>query len=59
MNEKVFTNAKIVLANEVVHGSLKIANGKIEDISTRNVSISSALDMDGDLLLPGLVELPH
>ncbi|KKJ76738.1 phosphonate metabolism protein PhnM [Kiloniella litopenaei] len=57
MNEKVFTNAKIVLANEVVHGSLKIANGKIEDISTRNVSISSALDMDGDLLLPGLVEL--
>ncbi|MFD2206543.1 alpha-D-ribose 1-methylphosphonate 5-triphosphate diphosphatase [Kiloniella antarctica] len=57
MSEQVFTNAKIVLADEVINGTLCVRDGKIQDISDRNSSLSSAHDLNKDLLLPGLVEL--
>lgn len=57
MRESIITNAKIVLADEVIDGALKIVDGKIEDISTTRCSSGSALDFEGDMLIPGLVEL--
>ena len=57
MNEQIFTNAKIVMANEVVDGTLTLRDDKIYDISHGNSDLPVAINMGGDLLLPGLVEL--
>jgi len=56
--EQVFTNARLVLADEVIHGSIKVINGVIADISSGVLSLtSSAIDCGNNYLLPGLVEL--
>ncbi|QPC86154.1 alpha-D-ribose 1-methylphosphonate 5-triphosphate diphosphatase [Mesorhizobium sp. NBSH29] len=52
--ETVLTNARIVLADEVIHGTVQIRDGKICDISAIS---AQGEDMDGDFLIPGLVEL--
>ncbi|MEP3245673.1 MAG: alpha-D-ribose 1-methylphosphonate 5-triphosphate diphosphatase [Sneathiella sp.] len=57
MTEQIYTNAKIVLADEVLEGSIVVKNGKIADISNGNSEAGSAIDFDGDYLMPGLVEL--
>jgi alpha-D-ribose 1-methylphosphonate 5-triphosphate diphosphatase len=55
MTETVLTNANIVLADEVVPGTLVLRNGKIAEIARGGVR--SGEDMQGDFLIPGLVEL--
>ncbi len=55
MTEQVFTNARIVLEDHVVHGSLQIRDGLIADVSEG--SVASGEDLEGDYLIPGLVEL--
>jgi len=54
-NETVLRNARIVLADDVVLGSLKLVDGRIADISAG--ASSTGEDMEGDFLTPGLVEL--
>lgn len=54
--ELLFKNANIVLPNEVVQGNLLIRDGQIADISTGTAN-SAGEDLDGDYLVPGLVEL--
>ncbi len=53
--ETVLGNARIVLADEVVHGSVLIRDGVIAEISPGGSAAGE--DLDGDHLLPGLVEL--
>ncbi len=53
--EQVFTNALIVLPDEVVEGSLLVREGRIADISAGPVR--GGVDCEGDHLLPGLLEL--
>ena len=55
--ETVFTNARLVLPDEVVTGSVKIAQGKITGIDQGGSQLSSAIDCEGDLVIPGLIEL--
>ena len=55
--ETVFCNARIVLAGEVVRGSLRIADDVIADIDTGARALPGAVDCEGQLLAPGLVEL--
>lgn len=57
MTEQIFTNAKLVLANEVIDGAVQIKDGRIVDVSDRPSNIPGAENMDGDYLMPGLVEL--
>ena len=57
MKETVLSNAQIVLNNEVVHGTLVIEGGVIKSIDHGVSNLSQAQDMEGDFLLPGLVEL--
>lgn len=57
MTEQIFTNAKLVLANEVIDGAVQVKGGKISDISDRPSNLPGAEDMGGDYLMPGLVEL--
>jgi len=55
MTETVLTNAQIVLADEVVSGTLVLRKGKIAEIAKG--ATRSGEDMHGDFLIPGLVEL--
>jgi alpha-D-ribose 1-methylphosphonate 5-triphosphate diphosphatase len=53
--EQVFSNARIVLEDEIVVGTLVVRDGKIADIAPG--SIRTGDDLDGDTLIPGCVEL--
>jgi alpha-D-ribose 1-methylphosphonate 5-triphosphate diphosphatase len=55
MTETIFRNAQIVLPDEMVTGSVRVADGVIAAIDTGVSSVGD--DLEGDLLLPGLVEL--
>ncbi|MBM7067962.1 alpha-D-ribose 1-methylphosphonate 5-triphosphate diphosphatase [Actibacterium sp. 188UL27-1] len=55
--ETVFANAQIVLADEVITGSLVVRDGMIAEIAQGAAVPLGALDCDGDLLAPGLIEL--
>jgi len=57
MNSKIFTNAEIVLADEVIHGTVTIKDGRIDAVDQGNTTVPDALDCGGDLLVPGLIEL--
>jgi alpha-D-ribose 1-methylphosphonate 5-triphosphate diphosphatase len=57
MTETILTNARVVLADRVIDGTVLARDGKIADISEgRSVSLRS-FDCDGDYLIPGLIEL--
>lgn len=50
-----FRNARIVLADEVIEGGLSTAEGRITTIDAGASTLGE--DMEGDFLIPGLVEL--
>jgi alpha-D-ribose 1-methylphosphonate 5-triphosphate diphosphatase len=54
MSETVLTNAHLVLADEIVLGSVLLRDGIIAEIGTPS---SIGDDMGGDYLMPGFVEL--
>ena len=55
MSEQVFRNARVVLADEIVEGSVAIRDGIITAID--GGPARSGDDFDGDYLIPGLIEL--
>lgn len=55
MNRLVLSNAKIVLADEVITGSLAVERGQIVAIDSGQSPKFD--DLDSDYLIPGLVEL--
>jgi alpha-D-ribose 1-methylphosphonate 5-triphosphate diphosphatase len=57
IGERVITNARIVMDNHVLSGTLQIRNGVIIDIAGGAYQGGAAEDWDDDYLLPGLVEL--
>jgi alpha-D-ribose 1-methylphosphonate 5-triphosphate diphosphatase len=52
-----FKNARIVLSEEVVPGSISVIEGMIGSIDAGGSVESGAEDCEGDFLIPGLVEL--
>lgn len=48
------SNAEIVLADQTMTGGIKITDGKITDIEE---GPSSGIDLEGDYLIPGLIDL--
>lgn len=58
MNETVFHNARIVLPDEIVDGAVVVRDGVIAEIGEgRSDNDRTGIDLEGDWLLPGLVEL--
>lgn len=57
MTELVLDNALLVLRDDVVSGHVVCRDGKIVAIGRGRAGIASAVDLDGDCLVPGLVEL--
>ncbi len=54
-SENVFRNARIVLPDEVVQGSVCVVDGRIAEIDPGASAVGE--DFGGDYLIPGLVEL--
>lgn len=52
-----FKNARLVLPTEVIQGQLHVANGQIAAIDSGHARNLSAVDMEGDYLMPGFVEI--
>ena len=57
MTETTLANAKLVLPTEVIHGAIRIENGHITAIDPGTAVPKGAIDCEGDLVLPGLIEL--
>jgi alpha-D-ribose 1-methylphosphonate 5-triphosphate diphosphatase len=53
----LLSNARLVMADEIVHGSLHCSNGLIQSITARSTSVPQAIDLEGDYLIPGMVEV--
>ncbi len=52
-----FTNAQLVLPNEVVHGSVQVDDGHIRSVDPGASSLAGGIDLEGDYLWPGMVEV--
>ncbi len=57
MSETVLTHARLVLADEVIAGTLVLRDGLIAAIDQGPSSVPGAQDMGGDVLMPGLIEV--
>lgn len=57
MSDMIFTNARVVTADQVVDGTVHVQSGEITEVSDGRSNVPSASDIDGDYLLPGFVEL--
>jgi alpha-D-ribose 1-methylphosphonate 5-triphosphate diphosphatase len=58
MNEMVFRNGRIVLPDRVVEGAVVVRDGLILEVGEgRRGGSRSGIELDGDWLIPGLVEL--
>jgi len=55
--EQVLTNARVVTRDSVIEGSVCVRDGLIAAVDDGPGRAPGAVDLDGDLLLPGLVEL--
>lgn len=55
MSELAFRNGRIVLGTEIIEGNLAIKTGAISDIASG--ASQTGLDLEGDYLIAGLVEL--
>lgn len=53
--ELILTNAKLVLEDQILDGTIFVRDGKITAIDTSVSSLGE--DMEGDYILPGLIEL--
>ena len=51
------TNAKVVLADRVIDGTVVMTDGRITDVDENCASLTGAEDLGGDHLIAGLVDL--
>ena len=57
MNDLILSNARLVLPGETVDGHLVVRDGRIAAIGHGATHAAGAIDLGGDWLLPGLVEV--
>ena len=55
--DAVLTNARLVLEDRVLDGTIVIEGGQITRVDEGRSGLAQAVDLQGDYLLPGLVEL--
>lgn len=53
----LLTNAKIVTPDEVFLGTVEVCHGTILSVERGNTCLPNAFDLEGDYLIPGLIEL--
>jgi alpha-D-ribose 1-methylphosphonate 5-triphosphate diphosphatase len=57
VNEVTWANARVVTATTVVHGSVRAMDGRIVAVDEGRRVPARAIDCEGDVLIPGAVEL--
>ena len=57
MTEIILANARLILRDGMIDGSVLIRNGRIADLAEGRGVPKGAEDLGGDLLAPGLIEL--
>ena len=57
MREHVFTNARVIGADREFAGTVVVRDGTIAGVDGAPSAAPGAVDLEGDLLMPGLVEL--
>jgi alpha-D-ribose 1-methylphosphonate 5-triphosphate diphosphatase len=57
MTEAILTNARLVLRDRVVEGTLATRGDVITGLSEGRSRLASAIDCEGDFVIPGLIEL--
>ncbi|MFY0731044.1 alpha-D-ribose 1-methylphosphonate 5-triphosphate diphosphatase [Pseudomonas sp. NFX15] len=55
--EQILSNAQLVTADRVFYGTVVLRDGVIAEVAEGPSRLPQALDLNGDYLLPGLVEL--
>jgi len=55
--ETILANATLVLPGETLRGQVRLVDGRIADISEGSAIPAGAEDCEGDLVMPGLIEL--
>lgn len=53
----ILSNARVVTADAVVHGAVRVESGRIAEIVQDARRAAGSQDLDGDYLLPGLIEI--
>ena len=57
MTETVLTRARLVLRDAVVEGTIVLRDGRIVAVAGGRSALPGAIDLDGDYLIPGVVDL--
>lgn len=57
MTESIFTNAVLVLRDRLQHGTIVVRDGVIAEVSETRSHAAGAIDMDGDFVMPGVVDV--
>lgn len=57
MTETIFTNAQLILPTEVRHGTLVVRDRQIVSIEDGVSQAPGAIDLEGDYLMPGVVDV--
>lgn len=55
--DTLLTHARVITAAEVIKGTVVMRDGRIAAIDHGSTALPGAVDLEGDLLIPGLVEL--
>ncbi|GAC1478494.1 MAG: alpha-D-ribose 1-methylphosphonate 5-triphosphate diphosphatase [Acetobacteraceae bacterium] len=53
----VLTNARLVLADAVIHGTIVLDGTSIRDVQPGRSNAPGAVDLEGDILIPGIVDV--
>lgn len=53
----VIHNARLIMSNEIIHGSVSVVNGRIDSIDSGLSTTPGAIDFEGDFLMPGMIEI--
>jgi alpha-D-ribose 1-methylphosphonate 5-triphosphate diphosphatase len=56
MADQIFTNARLVLPDAVVSGTVVVRDGRIVDVTDAPTRLP-AVDLEGDILIPGIIDL--
>jgi len=57
VTDTILANATLILPKEAIRGSLCLRDGRIAAMDSGGMVPAWAIDCDGDLVMPGLVEL--
>jgi len=57
MSDFILTNAKLVLRDEVLAGTVQVRDGRIADVASGGTGVAGAINCDGDYVIPGIVDV--